>query len=82
MRVACDDRTAWVDSGLRALASHLPFASDGSGNDFWIELSTGRVKFRVLEGFEDVRDLVDVAASFVDLASSLEARRRVAASSK
>ena len=58
------------------VTAHLPFASDGSGNDYWIELSTGRVKWRVLEGFEDERQLVDVAPSFLDFASNLEAGRR------
>jgi hypothetical protein len=59
-------------------ASHLPFAGDGSGNDFWIELATGRVKYRALEDFDDERDLVDVAPTFLDFAVNLECRSRQA----
>jgi hypothetical protein len=55
------------------LHAHLQFASDASGNDFWIELPTGRVKYRPLEEFESARSLVDVAPSFIDFAAGLEA---------
>jgi len=59
---------------LRAFAqAHLPFASDASGNDFWIELLTGRIKYRPLEEFENEKDLVDVAPSFIDFAENVEA---------
>src|SRR4051812_23958358 len=32
------------------IESHLPFACDGSGNAYWIEMNSGRVKFVLLEG--------------------------------
>ena len=58
---------------LRPLVDfYLPLAADASGNDFWIELETGQIKYRVLEDFETVDDLVDAAPSFFDFASNLE----------
>jgi hypothetical protein len=55
------------------IQAHLPFACDASGNDFWIEFLTGRIKYRPLEEFESEKDLVDVAPSFIDFAVNLEA---------
>jgi len=67
---------------LRAFVdSHLPFAADGSGNDYWIELATGRVMWRVLEGFEGPSQLVEVAPAFLDFVANLEAKRRPGAGS-
>ena len=62
-------------SDLRAfVATHLPVACDASGNAFWIELSTGRVKYVALEDFESERDVVDAAPTFRDFVANIQPR--------
>ncbi|EGO8361699.1 SMI1/KNR4 family protein [Escherichia coli] len=42
--------------------SHFPFASDASGNDYWIDLKTGRVKYICFDS--DPSYIINVAPSF------------------
>jgi len=65
----------WRPERRSFFESHLPFACDGSGNDYWIEISSGRVKFILLEGNGGEGEIVDVAPTFDDFASNLEQRR-------
>ena len=55
-------------------ATHLSVACDASGNDFWTEFKTGRIKYRALEDFDGPDDLVEAAPSFLDFVSNLEHR--------
>lgn len=60
---------------LRGFAeAHLPLASDASGNEFWLDLSSGRVSYALLDEFDGTDNLVDVASSFREFVTHLEPR--------
>jgi len=65
----------WRPDRRPFVESHLHFAGDGSGNDYWIEIDSGRVKFVIMEAHDGEGEIVDAAPTFGDFASHLEPRR-------
>lgn len=54
--------------------AHLPLASDASGNEFWLDLSSGKVSYALLDEFDGADNLVEVAPSFREFVSHMEPR--------
>jgi hypothetical protein len=53
----------------RFIESHIPFAYDGSGNNHWIEIPTGRVRFIDMEVVE--KGFLEIAPSFGHFVNNL-----------
>ena len=51
------------------IKSHIPIGFDGSGDDHWLDLSTGRIRFLDMESVEN--GPIEVAPSFIDLVANL-----------
>jgi len=57
--------------------SHIPFAGDGSGDYYWIETPSGRIRFVDHESVGDSAPRpIEVAPSFIDFVSNLKAEAR------
>lgn len=54
--------------------THIPFAFDASGNEYWIDTESGRVQFINLERENNIID--NIAPSFYDFCENIEANRR------
>lgn len=54
--------------------THIPFSFDASGNIYWIDVFSGRIKFVNLEKEDEVID--DIAPSFCEFCENIEVRHR------
>ena len=59
-------KNKWVRSFI---GSHIPIACDGSGDDHWIEIPTGRIRFLDMESVD--KGPIEVAPSFQEFVSNL-----------
>lgn len=50
---------------------HFPFAADASGNDYWINMPSGIVKYLCLDSDDNPDNVVEVAPSFYDLCKGI-----------
>lgn len=46
-------RAQWYGDLNTFIETHFPFAGDGSYNDYWIEIPTGRIKYTRWESFRE-----------------------------
>ncbi|WP_113618219.1 SMI1/KNR4 family protein [Chitinophaga flava] len=71
------ERKAKYSSALKDFCkSHVPFAGDGSDNDYWLDLQTGLIKSIRWEESDHPDDAILIAPSFYEFCTHLQAGSR------